>query len=123
MVRWVVGGGSAAPRGPPTCAGIASAEFAGGIRAGPLLEGASCSGTCGRVTIFFGSLCGPIVALVCLRLPEAVVLELDGQNQSSDCERCAGTWDVPALPEDYWPEGQELAEARARSLMIGANAR
>src|SRR5271165_6166855 len=68
MVRCVTGGGAAGPREPTTCADASSATFAcpAGLIAGAAMLGDFCSdtcspaGTCGRVTIFFGSLYGPM---------------------------------------------------------------
>src|SRR5271155_5549074 len=108
MVRCVAGGGSAAPREPATCAGVISAEFGGGMMVAVILESVSCSGTCGRVTMFVRILvwpsCGPKYGCGCLK---QILLELDGQLQFSGWECHAEPTEVPASREDYWPEVQE----------------
>jgi hypothetical protein len=62
----------------------------------------------------FGSLCGPTVAQMSVRLPEASTLKRycgssTGKASLTGCPRAAAFTEVLALREDYWPVVQELS--------------
>src|SRR5271166_4526852 len=120
MVRCVTGGGAAGPREPTTRADASSATFAcpAGLIAGTGIAGDFCSdtcspaGTCGRVTIFFGSLYGPmwprlrlwlrspVVALTACSVAERLCV---ARNNLSGSLRARGAPPRQHLREDYCP--------------------